>query len=107
MLLCDVENSTLNLKNHVANAIKCESNVVISVDCKARQLIIFVMSKLINMLHENNFEQAFDLIDAFHVLPELIAREISINYNEYYDIYIKPLGIKWGISFIHGIATDN
>jgi len=109
--LNDIYSLQLMLKNPILDYLSNEISTSIDFDQRFNRIFIFVLTKTIQLLQENATEQAYDLIDAFHVLPELVADEIKVDYADFYNIYVKPLSSRWGTSFTgelyNLLLTDN
>ena len=59
-----------------------------------------VLNDVVELLKLNAFEQAYDLIDAFHCLPSIfIAHRFDIPEN-YWKIYVEPYSIRWDPTFL-------
>lgn len=64
------------------------------------QLLNKVLNDVVELLKLNAFEQAYDLIDAFHCLPSIfIAHRFDIPEN-YWKIYVEPYSIRWDPTFL-------
>ncbi|NLE05803.1 MAG: hypothetical protein GX638_13525 [Crenarchaeota archaeon] len=51
-------------------------------------------------IEEEKFEKAYDLVDAVHCLPDIIADNHFKITESYWEIYIKPYRIKWDKRFL-------
>ena len=58
-----------------------------------------VLSKIIYLLKEEDFVQAYEVIDAFHWIPDAITRGIKINWVSFFISVVIPLGVRWGMNF--------
>lgn len=54
------------------------------------------------LLENGDFERAYDLIDAYHSLPEIVANNNFIIPKSYWRTYIKSYRIKWDKDFLKG-----
>ena len=52
------------------------------------------------LLRQENFERAYDLVDAIHCLPEAIMSKKQWNSKAFWKIYIKPYREKWDNNFL-------
>ena len=66
---------------------------------KLKEMLLYAMEKLLYLLHKKAYEEAYDLTDAIHVLPELIAQEICENNDSFWEVYIEPIRHKWNIDY--------
>lgn len=51
-----------------------------------------------DLLADRKTEQAYDLADAIHFLPEIILKNDGRITKDYYDVYLKPYRKKWNVS---------
>ena len=72
-----------------------ESSEIIKVEKDFIKLFNYVIEKAVHLLQEKEFEQACDLIDAFHWYPEVVAQKGKIYYNDLFSRLIL-LSRKWG-----------
>lgn len=82
----------LSLSNEVSTAIDIEKNFVV--------LFSRVLSEIIRLLHDKNFDYAYDIIDMFHCLPESLARREKVNIVNFIFTRGEYLGEKWGTAFV-------
>jgi len=66
---------------------------------------MYILDRLVSLLDQREFEQAFDIVDAFHWLPESIAYEREIHYVNFYDTYVIPLGRRWGDALVNDLTN--
>jgi len=78
------------------------NDVSLSIDIDQTHMKVFdyILTKAIHKLQKQELDQVYDLIDAFHVFPELVANDIDIDYSDYFDTYVKPLNAKYGIDIV-------
>ena len=65
------------------------------VDDNFEKIFSHALDKTIILFHEKKFDQAYDMIDAFHWLPETIAYNWKVNYLLFFSTRIIPLSKKW------------
>ena len=63
-------------------------------------LITKICEELIVLFNSNAFERFYDLIDAVHCLPEIIADNKFSVPDDYWDNYIVPYRNKWDKQFL-------
>ena len=64
------------------------------------ELLIASFQHLANMLTHNQFEQAYDLIDCIHCLPEIIADNHFTIPRAFWKHYVTHYRKKWDKSFL-------
>ncbi len=60
-----------------------------------RQLLLRSFRQLSQLLTSRQYEQAYDLTDTIHFLPELFGREQLLHRNDYTTCFVKPYTAKW------------
>ena len=93
--LYNLENSTwlselIGRKTHINE--KFEQNF--------KRIFNRILEKTIHMLEEKDFRPAYDVIDAFHWLPEAMAKEVKINFADFFADKVMPLSKNCGVSFV-------
>jgi len=101
----DVNNSQPTLKDYVSEMLTTDTGTFICTDNNFETLFAHVLLRLMHLLDEGNSTMAYDIIDAFHVLPELAADGIKIDYADFFRIYVEPLGVKWGTSLLEEFSA--
>ena len=61
-------------------------------------LLLQELEQLEKLLVAGKIEQAYDLADAIHLLPEIILKNDGRIPNDYYDIYLEPYRKRWNVS---------
>lgn len=56
--------------------------------------------EICNLLRDKKFDNAYDLIDAIHCLPEAIINKSQWSPKEFWEIYIHPYREKWDNNFL-------
>lgn len=64
-------------------------------------LLIKLILSLIYELEQENFEKAYDLVDAFHCLPDIIADNNFTVPKSYWKTFVKTYRNKWDYDFLH------
>jgi len=96
-LLNGVQKSSQALKDHIYDILEDGEASGVDIEHRDEETLSIIFEAIINLLQEGSFEQAHDLVDAFHVFPELIAiYKGKIDHADYFNIYINPLKAKWG-----------
>ena len=57
------------------------------------------LEKLIFLLDKSEYEEAYDLTDAIHMLPEIVALQKIQYLHDYWNTHVEPLRLKWGIDY--------
>ena len=76
------------------------------VDQNYMRIISRALSDVIRLLYKSSYQQAYDIVDAFHWLPELIALGDKIDIVRFFSSYIMPLDRKWGTSFTEELYNN-
>lgn len=63
-------------------------------------LLIKLLQGLIRELNNNEFEKAYDLIDSFHCLPEIIADNNFTIPKSFWKTFVKDYRRKWDSGFL-------
>ena len=65
------------------------------------EMEIFIQSlhAVIKALNDNQVDQAMDILDAFHFLPDLIVQGRILKKGEFTRSYLHPLEVRWGLVF--------
>ena len=63
-------------------------------------LLIFLCCSLKELIQNNNYEQAYDLVDCIHALPEILANNNIKIPSSYWKTYVKTYQKKWDKSFL-------
>lgn len=63
-------------------------------------LLTTLCKEAINILNQHHYERAFDLIDSFHCLPEMIANNNFLVPRQFWKIYVTSYRIKWDKNFL-------
>lgn len=62
--------------------------------------LFFSMKKIESMVASNEYEQAYDLVDCIHVVPDMILDNQN-HWDEYWHIYVEVYINKWNcLSFM-------
>ncbi len=64
------------------------------------ELLIKLCEESIYTLKTQNFEKAYDLLDCYHCLPDIIANNHFRIPKKYWKTYIKPYRDKWDKTFL-------
>ncbi len=128
-LLCEISKYCLSLKEgHVTEfeTFKTEIIRIVKDDAERKELlenalkiyeVEFITDNLIEMnrylsvisetaleictqLRHENFERAYDLLDAIHCLPEAIISKKQWNSKAFWKMYIRPYREKWDNQFL-------
>jgi len=82
-----------------------EKSVEMNIDSSLIDLYMYILDRLIELLDKFEFDQAFDIVDVFHWLPESIAFERKIDYVGFFEAKVMPLGKKWGDSLVNELHS--
>lgn len=66
----------------------------------AYEILIKLCEESIYALKTQNFERAYDLIDCYHCLPDIMADNHFRIPKNYWKTYIKPYRDKWDKTFL-------
>lgn len=66
----------------------------------AYELLIKLCEESINFLKTKDFERAYDLIDCYHCLPDIIADNNFCIPKSYWKTYIRSYRDKWDKTFL-------
>lgn len=66
----------------------------------AYEILIKLCEESIYALKNQNFERAYDLIDCYHCLPDIMADNHFRIPKNYWKTYIKPYRDKWDKTFL-------
>lgn len=69
-------------------------------DYDVYRLLIQLCNTLKELLYQQHFEQAYDLVDCFHCLPNIIADHNLTIPKYYWKTYIKAYRNKWNRAFL-------
>lgn len=67
---------------------------------KIYRLFVKLCEETLIFLEQKNYERAYDLIDAYHCLPEIIADNNLSIPKKYWKTFIKSYRKKWDIDFL-------
>ena len=101
----DEINKSIILKDYTANMLEYETNTITGEWRNFEGLFVYVLEKIIYLLQENSIDQAYDLVDAFHWLPESVAKKTKIRYIDFFTIQLIPLSEKWNIPLADDILN--
>lgn len=62
------------------------------------KIITVGVEEVLNCLQLNKYDFAYDLIDALHILPEVLSNNGNIELYDYWKTYFENLTKKYGIS---------
>ena len=65
-----------------------------------------ILSDLLKQLENKNYEQAYDLADVAHAIPEILAEYNGKLTNSYWKNCIEPYRKKWGCNFLEEFQKD-
>ena len=54
-----------------------------------------MLEEVIDAIGKQEYEYAYDMVDVFEVLPNIILEESTKSLKQYWKIYIKPFEKKW------------
>ena len=97
-------NDNLETNEFLENALKidCISYVTDNLGEINRYLSVLndTALEICTLLRHENFDRAYDLVDAIHCLPEAIMSKKQWNSKAFWKIYIRPYRKKWDNSFL-------
>ena len=64
------------------------------------ELLIKLCQESINILETENFDRAYDLMDCYHCLPDIMADSNFCISKSYWKTYIKSYRNKWDKTFL-------
>ena len=67
------------------------------------QLLIKVLDDVVELLKNDSYEQAYDLVDAFHCLPSIFMAHGYVIPEDYWKLYVEPYSIKWDSTYLMSI----
>ena len=80
------------------------NNVYVHRELLKYECIYLLFIKLCKELHcvlsRGSFEKAYDFIDSFHCLPDILADHHFLIPKNYWKIYVWPYRKKWDIDFL-------
>jgi len=82
---------SMALSNSVSARIGIENNFINSFN--------YILSEAIRLFNERSYDQAYDIIDLFHCLPEILAKDKKINIASFMITRGKYLDKKWDTSY--------
>jgi len=68
----------------------------IYVDYVLEKFLLHAFERLKTLLKNKLYEEAYDLVDAIHGLPELLLRQEIKHMRDFWNVYIEPMRRKWG-----------
>jgi hypothetical protein len=86
------------LKVYIANTL-VDASVDGTVGLKYLSVLVTALKEVEHLLVEGDFERAYDLVDAIHIMPEIIVRYGSLN-RAYWKTHIGPYRDKWDKGFL-------
>lgn len=63
-------------------------------------LLVMLLENLLDFLNKEQFEKAYDLVDSFHCLPEIIAENNMKIPKSFWKIFISDYQNKWDKDFL-------
>ncbi|MBP2000776.1 hypothetical protein J2Z69_001807 [Paenibacillus shirakamiensis] len=98
--LCLEEKNMLNIEHQYP----INSKGIISINQRNRmyqylQIVNLVIEEIKDLILLNKYQQAYDLIDAIHCLPEIIVLQ-NWNERDYWKNFIYPYREKWDSYFL-------
>ena len=72
-----------------------ENSNIIYVPEYLKKALLYALTKLTHLLSDMAYDEAYDLVDAIHVLPELIIHGKLQNLDDFWNTFIKPMRNKW------------
>lgn len=94
VMLCKL-NKIINLNNYLS-FFAFGSSECIPVKKNIIKILIVGISKVIDCLHMQKYDCAYDMIDALHILPEILADNKKVNLRNYWNVYFSKLSKKYG-----------
>ena len=98
-------NKSAILKDYAADMLSHETSTAEGEAQDFEKLFNYILEKTIHLLQENDFAQAYDIIDAFHWFPESVATRTKIRYVNFFTIYLIPLNTKWKIPLANEVLS--
>ncbi len=72
----------------------------ITKDKNINKLLVCLCTQLQQLLIQKKYQQAYDLVDAVHCLPNIIVENEFQIPKSYWKIYVKPYRKKWDKTFL-------
>ena len=73
----------------------CEEDVEIHVPEPIKKMLLYTFEKLKNLFNNMEYEEAYDVVDAIHGLPEMFAYQQTQHLDDFWKTYIEPIRRKW------------
>lgn len=73
---------------------------------KIYALLVKLLQTLINEINQENFDKAYDMIDCFHCLPEIIADNNLSIPKSFWKTFVKSYRNKWDNTFLKNEQTN-
>ncbi|MDR1203326.1 MAG: hypothetical protein LBL58_17085 [Tannerellaceae bacterium] len=64
-------------------------------------ILEYSLRRLKTLICNENYNEAYDLTDAIHALPEIYAEGRTDNLSNYWKIFIEPIREKWGYDYFN------
>ena len=68
------------------------------------EILVYAFNKAKELLANKQYEIAYDLVDAIHVLPETYSESKVEQLDNYWKVYIAPFRDKWGDDFFSSFS---
>ena len=81
-----------------------DDNAVVEREDAIRNILLYSMTKIKMLLKIKAYDEAYDIIDAIHALPEIFANGRVTNLFDYWKIYIEPVRLTWGREYFTEVS---
>ena len=92
-LLCRL-NKIINLERYI-NLFESGNEGCVNLEEKEIKILTLGIRKIDDCLKIKNYKFAYDMIDALHIFPEILANREKINMKHYWNVYFEVLIKKY------------
>ncbi len=92
-LLCRL-NKIINLERYI-NFFESGNEGCVNLEEKEIKILTLGIRKIDDCLKIKNYKFAYDMIDALHIFPEILANREKINMKHYWNVYFEVLIKKY------------
>lgn len=92
-LLCKL-NKIINLERYI-NFFESSYEGCVNLEEKEIKILTLGIRKIDDCLRIKNYKFAYDMIDALHIFPEMLANSEKINMKHYWNVYFEVLIKKY------------
>ncbi|MCL2421503.1 MAG: hypothetical protein FWD03_06560 [Defluviitaleaceae bacterium] len=81
-----------------------DDKAVVDGEAEIRSILLYAVAEIKQLLKNKAYDEAYDIVDAIHALPEIFANDRANHLSEYWKIYIEPVRLKWGQKYFTEVS---